>query len=954
MVVLAKVVVEIPKRERPRLRYRVVERLAFGDAYPAFPALYQFVGARVALVLDDPDAARRERPQQLLGEQLPAGRLDERVSASIHRDPFVAVEFTDEPDPIVETEIGRLPLVPRPLRTVPHDRRGPSVPVAELGEREQQALEVRFGVESAGVDDVGSVGRDGRLDDREIDADRNDRRSVAARTERADTRPEELRVGDDAVGCTDGDALESAVGLVAEPVTDERRAGECGAEPGRENGDRRRRRDDHRIGAIAGEQCRHPREKRRPRRRDGDCLVGEAVAALSPLRVVPPAGRVDSYLVTAGGEFRRNRVEAAGTGPIRERRRILEDDPKAHRGRRPRESKKGRETSRGNGFESRGRGSTVYDIERYLNIRSAYGASFSPDGTLSFLMDTTGTPQVWTLSEPGEWPEQRTFFDERVTFVSASPTREEFVFGMDRGGNEREQLFRLAADGRITDLTDTDAKHRWGGWSHDGERFAFASNRRDESVFDVYVQGREDDDAELLQEGDGWLSLGGWSPSDDRLLVHEARSSFDHDVHVLSAEDGEMSRLTPDTREPTRYQSLSWGPDGESLYLVTDRDADTLYLARAAVDGGELETVRTGGEWNVDGIALDEETGRLVYSRNVDGYTELTVGRLDGPTSIEEYPTPALPDGVAGGVSFDDDAERFAISVTADAENTNVYVVDVGTGSAERWTSAPTAGIPASSFVATELVRYESFDGRSIPAFFSLPREVPDGGAPVIVDIHGGPESQRRPSFSPVKQYWLANGYAVLEPNVRGSTGYGRAYTRLDDVEKRMDSVADIEAAVEWLLEQPAIDPDGIVAMGGSYGGFMVLAALTEYPDLWAAGVDIVGIANFVTFLENTGSWRRELREAEYGSLEADREFLESISPVNNIGSIEAPLFVLHGENDPRVPVGEARQIAEEAAEHVPVRTLIFEDEGHGFSKLENRIEAYSAIVEFLNNHVRM
>ena len=441
-------------------------------------------------------------------------------------------------------------------------------------------------------------------------------------------------------------------------------------------------------------------------------------------------------------------------------------------------------------------------------------------------------------------------------------------------------------------------------------------------------------------------------PDDSRLLVHEATSSFDHAVHLLDLESGELTQLTEKKDEAIRYQSLSWAPDGDGMYCCTDLDADTLYLARLDAETGALTTVEDGGDWNLDGIALDEETGRLVYSRNVDGYTKLTAGELADETTIRTYPEPEIPAGVSGGVSFDPDAERFAVTVTADTVNTNVYVVDIETGAAERWTDAPTAGIPEETFVESELVQYETFDDRKIPAFFSLPHEVPEAGAPVVIDIHGGPESQRRPSFAPVKQYLLANGYAVFEPNVRGSTGYGREYTHLDDVEKRMDSVADIRAATEWLSAHPSVDDDGLVAFGGSYGGFMVLASMTEYPDLWAAGIDIVGIANFVTFLENTGSWRRSLREAEYGSLDDDREFLESISPINTIENIDAPLFVLHGENDPRVPVGEAEQIAEEAEKHVPVRTLIFEDEGHGFSKLENRIEAYTAIVEFLDEHV--
>ncbi len=600
-----------------------------------------------------------------------------------------------------------------------------------------------------------------------------------------------------------------------------------------------------------------------------------------------------------------------------------------------------------------------YDIERYLNIRSAYGASFAPgDDRLSFLMDTTGTPQVWSIDGPGRWPEQHTFYDERVTFASWSPERSELVFGMDEGGNEREQLYLLDPDtGAITNLTQhPDAKHRWGGWSHDGERFAFTSNRRDEAVFDVYVQERDavGNEAELIHEGDGWLNVGGWSPDDDRMIVHEAYSNFDMDVSMLDIETGELEHLTPHEGN-VRYTSVSWSPDGESLYVSTDRDTDTLHLARLDLDTREWSVVVDGGEWNVDGAAIDEDSGRVVYSRNVDGYTELTVGEFADPDTIETFPDPDLPGGVAGGVSFTDDAGHFAVTVTGSADNTNVYVVDVETGEAERWTNAATAGVPRESFREPELIHYETFDGREIPAFFTLPEGAEDAssGVPVVVDIHGGPESQRRPSFSGVTQYLLHHGYAVFEPNVRGSAGYGKAYGHLDDVEKRMDSVADIEAAVEWLHDHPTVDDDRIVAYGGSYGGFMVLASVTEYPDLWAAGVDVVGIANFVTFLENTGEWRRKLREAEYGSLEEDREFLESISPSNNIENIEAPLFVLHGENDPRVPVGEAEQIVEKAREQgVPVRKLIFDDEGHGFSKLENRIEAYTAIVDFLEEHV--
>jgi len=611
----------------------------------------------------------------------------------------------------------------------------------------------------------------------------------------------------------------------------------------------------------------------------------------------------------------------------------------------------------------------TYDLERYLTVRRAYGGSIGPDGRLAFLLDTTGVPQVWTVDEPGEWPTQRTFYDEPVSFASFSPTRSELAFGMDEGGNERTQLFRLDAEGAIHPLTDTpDAKHRWGGWDSTGDRFAFASNRRDEAVFDVYTQGREErgEDARLVFEGDGWYSVAGWRPDDGALLLHRAHSSFDHDLSVLELATGERRRLTADT-EGVRYSSPEWGPGGEAIYLVTDEGADTLYLARMDAETGELAVVEEGGEWNVDGLALDQESGRLAYSRNVDGYTDFHLAELAGPTELREFAVPELPGDVAGGASFGPDGDRVALSASGRTENTNVSVIDVAAlptveggadgpetapaGALTRWTCADAAGIPMETFAEPDLIRYETFDGREIPAYFTLPEGAET--APVIVDIHGGPESQRRPGFSGLRQYFISRGYALFEPNVRGSAGYGREYTHLDDVENRMDSVRDIGAGLDWLAARGAVDPERFVAMGGSYGGFMVLASLTEFPERWAAGVDIVGIANFVTFLENTGDWRRELREAEYGSLAEDREFLESVSPINNIERIAAPLFVLHGENDPRVPVGEAEQIAGRAREQgVPVEKLIFDDEGHGISKLENRIKGYERIVEFLDEHV--
>jgi dipeptidyl aminopeptidase/acylaminoacyl peptidase len=617
------------------------------------------------------------------------------------------------------------------------------------------------------------------------------------------------------------------------------------------------------------------------------------------------------------------------------------------------------------------------DIRRYLSARGTRGATIGPDGRLAFRADTTGTMQVWTLEEPRGWPTQRTFYDERVSFVSWSPIGAAIAFGKDAGADEHDQLFRLdTGDGTIEQLTDRpDAIHSWGGWSPSGDRIAFTANRHDPANFDVYVMDvsdrgdRESPDSgaepTLVYEGDGRIGVADWGSDGDRLLVGKAHASSDEDLYVVDPATGDGRHVTPHEGH-VRYRHPSFGPDGDAIYCASDVHADTTELVRIDLETLETETIDSGdpasddGDWSIDEFELDAETGRLAYARNVDGYSELYVGRFVSPTDVDVAAVD-LPDGVVSGLTIGPAGNRAAMTVSATELNYSIYVVDLndvgksGIPEAERWTVPSSGGIPLDRYHEPDLIRYETFDDREIPAFFTLPEDYEEGETPVIVDIHGGPHHQRRPSWRdrPFRQYFLDAGYAIFEPNVRGSSGYGREYAALDDVEKRMDSVRDVAAGVEWLRDRPAIDGESIVCYGRSYGGFMVLASITEYPDLWAAAVDFVGIANWVTFLENTGDYRRSHREAEYGSLEEDREFLESISPIHEVDRIECPLFVQHGENDPRVPVEEARQIAAAVEEQgVPVETCLFEDEGHHTTKLENRVEQFERIADFLNKHV--
>lgn len=583
----------------------------------------------------------------------------------------------------------------------------------------------------------------------------------------------------------------------------------------------------------------------------------------------------------------------------------------------------------------------VYEFSRYLKIRSASGASWSPDGRrVSFLTDITGVLQVWEVAAGGGWPEQLTFYEERVSGARYSPVEDKVLFGIDAGGDERMQLYLLGG-GEERDLTgDPDAIHYSGGFSPDGRWISYTATRRNGKDFDVYVQDLGGD-PELVWETDGYHTVADWGPDGKYLIVSRHHSNLNNDLYKLDLQSGETELLTPHEGD-ARFSGARVTPDGAGLYLATDRDGDFLRLARLDLSTLEVEYL-TPDDRDVESLELSRDGRYLVATRNVEGYSGFMLFSGRG----SRMPTPELPPGVIGGFSFSPDSRRLAFTMTGPDRNPDVWILDLPDGEPRRLTRSSTAGIPRSAFQRPKVVRYPSFDGREIPALFY---ESEAEGAPVIVNVHGGPESQSRPAFAPVTQYFLDQGFSVFLPNVRGSTGYGKAYTHLDDVRLRMDSVKDLAHAAYWLRDR---GHENIAVMGGSYGGFMVLAALTEYPELWTAGVDIVGIANLVTFLENTGSYRRRLREPEYGSLERDREFLESISPIHRADRITAPLMVIHGRNDPRVPVGEAEQIVDRVeSTGGAVEYLLYEDEGHGLAKLKNRLDAYPKIAAFLNEHL--
>lgn len=606
----------------------------------------------------------------------------------------------------------------------------------------------------------------------------------------------------------------------------------------------------------------------------------------------------------------------------------------------------------------------MYRLDQFLSARSAFGPRFSQDGSrLFFLSDMTGAPQLWSvrLDAEGRWPEPVAVSFDRVTGAWPAPTSQRLIVAADTGGNERTQLYLLERPGVTPRLLThiPDAIHLFGGWRPDGRQIAYSSNERNARYFDAYLLDLETGERRCVYEGDGTFYASGISRDRQTLLLQEAGSAWEHAVYVCDLATGAARRLTPDAAPAVaRYRQLAWGADSRAAYCVSDQGRDFLGLAAIDTQTGDLRWLARP-EWDIDDFAVSPDGTRIAYQVNVDGYSEVWVHELASgtdtavpiPTGQAYEPYKWLPT-----FSWSPDSERLAFTFSAADKPASIYVTTPGTGSPRRVTDTWAGGLDLDDLATAELIHYPSFDGRQIPAFVYKPHgHRADGAAPALFYMHGGPESQIRTMYNGVIQYFVHRGFVVIAPNVRGSLGYGTPYVHLDDVELRPDSVKDMAEAARWAARTGLAHPERLAVMGASYGGYMVLAALTSNPELWAAGVDIVGIANFVTFLENTGPWRRHHREVEYGSLERDRAVLDQISPIHKADRIVAPLMVIHGANDPRVPVSEAEQLVETLqARGRTVEYLRFEDEGHGLAKLKNRLAAYPQVADFLERHLTL
>src|SRR3954471_5680972 len=559
-------------------------------------------------------------------------------------------------------------------------------------------------------------------------------------------------------------------------------------------------------------------------------------------------------------------------------------------------------------------------------MRQAVPLSWSPDGSkLLVASNLPGTHQLYLL--PGM--EQLTSHDEPVTGQFLPDGR--ILVESDDGGNERTQLHilgvgPLVSDSRYIHRTPVAV----------GRVLAYSTNRRNGVDFDVVARDLETGE-ERVFELEGNNDVGAVS-RDARYIAVErtgARSG-DSDILLCDLETGDVSVLMPHD-EPAEFGPPVWTDDG--IVYSTNLGRETFAIVRG-------DEVLYESDWDVE-LAADDEGRALLAVENADGYSRLQV--IGG----DEIPLPGR--GVVDHPVFSPDGTKLAFAFSSPIEPNDVYVYDLGSRSLERLTTSP-RDVDVATLVEPTLHRFESFDGESIPVFLFEPEG--DGPFPVVVTVHGGPESQWRPwyspSFAPLTQYLVSRGYAVAAPNVRGSTGYGKRYEHLDDIELRLDSVHDLGSLHDWLAARPSVDASRAVVYGRSYGGYMVLAALAFQPERWAAGLEAVGISSLVTFLENTSPYRRAAREREYGSLADDHAFLLEASPMTHIDAIRAPLFIQHGRNDPRVPVSESEHIHSVLTQKgIDCELLIFDDEGHTVEKLPNRVETFTRMTAFLDRVLR-
>ncbi|MGH9308147.1 MAG: S9 family peptidase [Vicinamibacterales bacterium] len=598
------------------------------------------------------------------------------------------------------------------------------------------------------------------------------------------------------------------------------------------------------------------------------------------------------------------------------------------------------------------------DVRRYTESRPAGFDDWHPTRREMLITTRFGnTPQIHLVKMPGGARTQQTFYNEPIGTASFEPQQGRyFVFTKDVGGNEFAQLYRYdLADGRVTLLTDGGRSQNGGlSWSTKGDRLAYGSTRRNGADRDIHVMNPAEPKRDRLVmqgTGGGWF-VADWSPDDAKLLVAEFVSIAKSNLWIVDAATGEKTALT-NPAEAVSYGDARFSADGRGVYVTTDKDSEFQRLAYIDLGTKQLSPLVADVKWDVEGFDLSADGKTIAYATNEAGVSRLYL--LDTATRRVQ-PVKGAPQGVLGGLLWHRNSRELAFSIGNARSTSDVYSLDVASGNVVRWTESELGGVVASDLSEPELIRWKSFDGADISGFYYHAPATFTGKRPVIINIHGGPEGQARPTFIGRNNYFLNElGVSIIYPNVRGSVGFGKSFVAMDNGMKREDSVKDIGALLDWIATRPELDASRVMVTGGSYGGYMTLAVATHYNDRIRAAVDVVGISNFNTFLKNTESYRRDLRRVEYGD-ERDPKmaaFFDKIAPLTNSQKITNPLFVIQGGNDPRVPLSEAEQMVERVKQNgTPVWYLMAKDEGHGFAKKQNADFQFYATVMFVRRYL--
>jgi dipeptidyl aminopeptidase/acylaminoacyl peptidase len=585
-------------------------------------------------------------------------------------------------------------------------------------------------------------------------------------------------------------------------------------------------------------------------------------------------------------------------------------------------------------------------LERYLQSRGATFLDWMADGSLLIKTRFGETEQLHRVAGPGAEREQLTFYADPIEWARAAKSGGGLIFWKDKAGDDNYQIWYQAPNGQARQLTNGDFIHGSPVWAHDGKRVAFYGNDRNTLSYDVYVADISGSAAPQLVVGgkdDAWYPLD-WSADDSKLLVWKYLSATESYLYLADVSSGALTPLEAKPA-PGGIHRAKFAADGRSVYVLTDEDGDFAAVKLKDPITHLSRRITPAALWDVEDFDVSPDGRYVAYVMNEDGRSRLSV--LDTQSKVE-LPAPGLPEGHIGNVRFDPTGTKLAMSAESATAPRDAYVYDLEHGKLERWTKSEVGPIDPATLVMPELVRFPTWDRvgahpRMLSAWVYRPQH-PRGPSPVVINIHGGPEAQARPDWDPFVQFLVNElGYVVIAPNVRGSSGYGKSFLALDNGELREDAVRDIGSLLVWVGVQPDFDRDHVVVMGGSYGGYMTLAALISYDERLRGGIDVAGISDFVSFLHNTSPYRRDLRRAEYGD-ERDlhtRVFLERISPLNNTARIKRPLLVVAGLNDPRVPASESEQLVWRIRNNGgEVWYLTARDEGHEFRKKSNR-EAY-------------